>query len=324
MEYLTAGWAVLGEDVTHLVALLNGDRQPGDKAFYVPIGYTEATLAELAIVSVVMAILVGCVMQLASILARLARLDGQEAVKFNLSLRELLFYTTSTGVHLWLYGMHHKWVQPQHFGMLFAHWPTYEVPQEMRVTYFFELSWYLAGILLLFMDFKRKDFLAMFIHHVATIFMIGLSWHVGGVLVGIVVIILHNISDVFLHCAKMLNYVHAEMLANLFLATFGVTFFVLRLVIFPYLIYTSIQHVPVVLDGVLTGWGFIIILKIVLVPLHAYWFIIIVRLAMRLMAGENQKSAVNAEYDDGHKDSTTDATASDKTSGNQNGLRRRR
>jgi len=44
----------------------------------------------------------------------------------------------------------------------------------MRYTYFFELAWYLTGVALLFLDFKRKDFAVMLTHHVVRYYMASL------------------------------------------------------------------------------------------------------------------------------------------------------
>lgn len=70
--------------------------------------------------------------------------------------------TRSSAQHVWLY-TRYEWVRPEHYAQVF--FPTTHVAREMRWTYFFELSWYVTGLVLLFLDFKRKDFAVMLVHH---------------------------------------------------------------------------------------------------------------------------------------------------------------
>lgn len=284
-------------DVSYIVDMVHGTRQHADPSNLVNVGFTSATLFELGVFFAVMVAVISFMGLASPVLASIVGVPSDERHKFALSCRELVFYSFSTGMHIWLYALQFDYCWPGHFEKLMETWPVYSVPNEMRFTYFVELSWYIVGIVLLFLDFRRKDFIAMLIHHVATIVMISFSWHVGGVRVGVVVIILHNISDVFLHLAKILNYMDLSVLSHLGLVAFALSFFVLRLVCFPMLIWETIKGVPMFVDGMITGWGLIIWLKILLVPLHAYWFLIIVRLAMRLMSGEDASEAVNSEYD---------------------------
>ena len=55
-------------------------------------------------------------------------------------------------------------------------------------------------------DVKRKDFWEMFIHHQATIALIGFSWTTHFVRIGTLVLIVHDCGDPLLELAKLLRY----------------------------------------------------------------------------------------------------------------------
>ena len=55
--------------------------------------------------------------------------------------------------------------------------PGMNVPLDIQIMYFIQCGFYLHSIYgTLYMDYKRKDFYAMLIHHVLTITLIGASY----------------------------------------------------------------------------------------------------------------------------------------------------
>ena len=52
----------------------------------------------------------------------------------------------------------------------------------------------------------RKDFWVMSAHHCVTMGLLSLSWLTGYVRIGIVVLVIHNAFDPFLHAAKCTHY----------------------------------------------------------------------------------------------------------------------
>ena len=49
-----------------------------------------------------------------------------------------------------------------------------------------------------FFDVKRKDFWEMFVHHLTTIALMGFSWTCNLTRVGSLVLIVHDVADIFL------------------------------------------------------------------------------------------------------------------------------
>lgn len=223
-------------------------------------------------------------------------------IKTEVALRELAFYTYSTVTHLVFYARRCDWVFPNHYEDLYR--PSWRgnavVAREYRITYFFELAWYLVGLFFLITDFKRKDFVAMFVHHLATVFLILGSWHCGYPRTGVVVILLHNVSDVFLQLAKICNYAKIPVLDVGAFICFAVSFGALRLGVYPILIYTAINSIPFYdpdppNQGVITPGGYMQVVLFVLVFLHVYWMYLIVKMVTTMVLGDEKFGDIREE-----------------------------
>ena len=69
-----------------------------------------------------------------------------------------------------------------------------------------ELSFYWGLLITQFFDVKRKDFWMMFVHHAVTIFLMSFSWTCNFYKVGTLVLIIHDVADIFLESAKLFKY----------------------------------------------------------------------------------------------------------------------
>merc|ERR1712135_275197 len=73
-------------------------------------------------------------------------------------------------------------------------YPHQNTPWELNFYYGFQLSCYWSMLFSQFSDVKRKDFMEMLIHHVATIFLITLSWMCNMVRAGSLILLCHDCS----------------------------------------------------------------------------------------------------------------------------------
>ena len=85
-------------------------------------------------------------------------------------------------------------------------YPFHPMPGDVWCYYMLELSFYWSLSICQFFDVKRKDFWEMFIHHQATIALIGFSWTTHFVRIGTLVLIVHDCGDPLLELAKLLRY----------------------------------------------------------------------------------------------------------------------
>jgi hypothetical protein len=158
-------------------------------------------------------------------------------------------------VSLFIYGQYVAYVEGVHhyLGHAVDSWEGQMLSNPVTVIYFeAEIAYYSAALIMTLLDFEQKDFWAMFIHHTLTPVMIFVSIqvrhsslsshspHNTGLLplltyyppthsappfrpqseysnVGLIVMILHDASDVFLHGAKLYKLMFGQ---NMGLSTF--------------------------------------------------------------------------------------------------------
>ncbi|XP_063693358.1 ceramide synthase 6-like [Bolinopsis microptera] len=227
--------------------------------------------------------------------------------KFKEALWRLFFYTTAFS-----YGVSVLW--PEEFlwntQLCWVGFPdlTWAVKKSLYYYYLLEGSFYLSLMVSQFMDTKRKDFWEMFLHHIATLALIGGSWFGGAYKVGAIVMATHDVSDVFLEAAKASIYVKKHFWSNLFFGCFTVTFFSSRLVMLPY----KVIHCAIVeANAAIYNWpvhflygSFLITLQI----LHIYWFTFIIKLLIKIAGGSG-----DVNKDDRSEDETPSTSTSEET-----------
>merc|ERR1712008_378760 len=89
-------------------------------------------------------------------------------------------------------------------------YPYHYVESDVWWWYMAELSFYWGLLITQFFDVKRKDFGMMFIHHAVTIFLMSFSWTCNFYKVGTLVLITHDVADIFLESAKLFKYGGAQ------------------------------------------------------------------------------------------------------------------
>lgn len=151
--------------------------------------------------------------------------------------------------------------------------------RKVTLYYAAEGAFYTASIFMLVMwEERRKDFLPMLLHHIATVVLIAVSYlrscgnpsgtlcccmlqfqclagrsaqqlHVTACLrrytrVGSIVMLLHDPSDIFLESAKLCAYADLDSLATALFAGLLLSWFALRLVLLPFWVIRSCMCAP--------------------------------------------------------------------------------
>lgn len=154
-------------------------------------------------------------------------------------------WTYCTTIFLWgikcLWGKHWLWRTKDCW-----HYPQYQhMDSDIWWWYMVDMSYYLGLLTTQFFDVKRKDFWMMFIHHIASIILLSFSWLFNLYKVGTLVLIIHEVSELFLETAKLFKYCGAKKLSETFFFTFGVSWFVTRLGIYPiWVLCSSFMEAP--------------------------------------------------------------------------------
>mmetsp|Transcript_36808 Transcript_36808/g.98819 ORF Transcript_36808/g.98819 Transcript_36808/m.98819 type:complete len:198 (-) Transcript_36808:316-909(-) len=159
--------------------------------------------------------------------------------------------------------------------------------------YIMYASRYFQGMISVLIEHKRKDFVEMQIHHIATVLLVGVSYIYGWNRVGVVVMLLLDPADVPLQAAKMMKYVAEarcpgqteniyQTAADRLFEFFAVVFFVTRIVFYPYVCWSAHIEATHFFDKGLPEWTCVVLLYILLV-LQVYWFTLLAKVAYTIL-----------------------------------------
>jgi len=194
-----------------------------------------------------------------------------------------LYYVAFTFFGLIVY-LHEEWLFPPTTNF-WTGWPFHSFSAWFRVYYLLELSFYCHAALAIAFEQRRKDFLQLVVHHIATVTLVFVSYWFRYHRIGLIILLTHNISDVFLYGGKALHYAakkykHLNVYVQGIFVLFAVSFFCTRLVFFPFVVIKSsytefcdiIPGCPFQREGSP--------LLLVLFGLHCFWFYLIMRTAV--------------------------------------------
>lgn len=237
-----------------------------------------------------------------------AQEDPERLRKWNESFWKMsiyiIFTTTAFAV---CYG--EVWATDSRFWWLgCTRFPPCNLPVSRGVLLFYclETGFYLQSIhFLIFEETRRKDWMESMAHHVVTSGLLLYSYAVNFTRVGVVVILLHDVSDIFLEAAKLLRYARRATLAWVPFVMFFLSWVGLRCVIFPLFVIRSTLFEPVVLVAAYLGieprphWEIFNGLLLVIVLLNFYWTWLILMVMLRpLLQGGAIKDVREQDDDD--------------------------
>ncbi|XP_009609380.1 ceramide synthase LOH2 [Nicotiana tomentosiformis] len=189
----------------------------------------------------------------------------------------------------------------------FRGWPNQELSSGIKLIYMCQCGFYVYSIAaLLVWETRRKDFAVMMSHHIVTVILISYSYISSFFRIGIVILALHDASDVFLEAAKVFKYSEKELGASILFGFFAVSWFVLRLVFFPFWVIRSSSYYLCEVLKLSEAYSTVLYyifntMLLTLLVFHLYWWILICSMIMRQLknrgkVGEDIRS--DSEDDD--------------------------
>ena len=189
----------------------------------------------------------------------------------------------------WVWDSRYLWYQ----------YPFHSVDGEIWWYYMLALTVYWSLTVSQFTDAKRKDFIELFIHHIATIMLLSLSWITNLTRVGTLILLVHNIADVLLEAAEMFKYANYQRTCDFLFAVFAVAWVVTRLGIYPtWIIYSVAVEAPQMLQMFPIYYFFNVLLSLLLV-LHVTWTYFIFKAVYKaLLCGKTEKDTRSDSNDE--------------------------
>jgi hypothetical protein len=195
-------------------------------------------------------------------------------------------------------------------------------PAAMQYFYLFQLAiWVYTAFSCKWIESRRKDYLEMMVHHVATICLVSASFLYHEHNIGLVILFIHDFSDVILDLMKLLNYLKLEnshgfyMVETAFALNVVIVWPYMRLYYFPVHVFWGgsfngyAKHCGKVeennfylrieackkLGSCYTG-GMLLCL---LVCLHFFWYWLMLRILYKLVTGKSKPNHAGKEVYEG-------------------------
>lgn len=229
--------------------------------------------------------------------------------KFCESMWRFTFY-----LGVFIYAISNLWVSPWLWEVrqCWHKYPFQHVSRGQFNYYIAELAFYCSLMFSQFIDIKRKDFMIMLVHHLATILLITFSYTNNMIRCGTLVMCLHDASDIFLEAAKLANYAKYQRLCDGLFVAFSLIFFLTRLVVFPFWIVHTVMFDSWEIIGPYRAWWLLNGLLLVLQTLHIIWFYLIARIAIKAIfkgkVSKDDRSDIESSSDEDVSSTTKKAS----------------
>ncbi|CDO41071.1 TLC domain-containing protein [Caenorhabditis elegans] len=203
----------------------------------------------------------------------------------------------------WLYDVKQCWIG----------YPFHPVPDTIWWYYMIETGFYYSLLIGSTFDVRRSDFWQLMVHHVITIFLLSSSWTINFVRVGTLILLSHDVSDVFLEGGKLVRYdAHNKNMTNFMFVLFFSSWVATRLIYYPFIVIRSaVTEAAALIQPDYILWDYqlsppyaprlIVFALILLFFLHIFWTFIILRIAYRTSTGGQAKdvrSDSDSDYDE--------------------------
>jgi len=222
-----------------------------------------------------------------------------------------LFYFLAHVLSVWA-----LWDRPW-VGNTFHCWynyPFHQLDPAVWWHYMLEMAFYWSLLVTQFTDVKRKDFWEMFIHHIATLALLTLSWSNQMHRMGSLVLMVHDLADHWMELAKLCKYAGYEKCCDIAFVIFCLTWTYSRIGIFPtWIIYSTTSEAAQLVQMFPVYYIFNFLMTLLLV-LHVFWYYLITLIAYRVVCvgaltddsrSESEESAIENNSDnltDGEED----------------------
>ncbi|KAL7800123.1 longevity assurance proteins LAG1/LAC1 [Trichoderma ceciliae] len=191
------------------------------------------------------------------VLAPFGRLNGigkrKDVTRFSEQAWLLVYY----GV-FWPMGVYLYCNSPAYLNMreLWTDWPSRELGGLMKGYMLAQWAFWLQQIVVLNIEDRRKDHWQMFSHHLITTALISSCYCYHHTRVGMFILVLMDVVDLFLPFAKCLKYCGYTTLCDLAFALFMVSWFVARHVFYLLVCWSIYAHTPEIIhSGCFVGPG---------------------------------------------------------------------
>ncbi|KAG0209636.1 sphingosine N-acyltransferase lag1 [Mortierella sp. GBA30] len=158
---------------------------------------------------------------------------GSKLERFEEQGHIVFYYVISWTIGMVL--MYHSphWMSPDHYWIGYPH---DKLSGAFKAYYLIQFGFWLQQIYVVNTDMKRKDYTAMLVHHFITCTLIGGSYAMHLTRIGNAILVVMDVSDVFLAVPKMLKYQGYTTICDYLFGLFVISWAITRHYLFPIII----------------------------------------------------------------------------------------
>ncbi|KAJ2809266.1 Sphingosine N-acyltransferase lag1 [Coemansia guatemalensis] len=238
-----------------------------------------------------------------------------------------IYYTLSNSAGLYVMYNGPHWMNTGGF------WEGYpeghqQMSASMKTYYLMQTGFWFQQIFVLLIEERRKDFVAMFTHHIIACNLLVITLYANITRVGNVILCCADSSDILLSVTKCLRYMKLDKLSTVGFTIFTLSWIYTRhylyIKIMLSIIYESRQYIPYDMWEPERGahfnwevkWTFVLLLGI-LQLLLIYWLALVLRVAYRFVcAGDLEDNRSDAEDDGDEQEDVCDSENGDSNQRN--------
>jgi len=161
-----------------------------------------------------------------------------------------------------------------------------------------ELSLYWSLLFSLCTDIKRKDFWEMVVHHVVTLCLLSFSWTCNFVRVGTLILLVHDVADIFLEATKVTKYLNKQKLCDALFIIFTAFWFLTRIYIFPFVIIHNTIFEPPNIVPPFPGYYIFNVFLGLLEILHLIWTYMILKILVNTLRAGKMEGDIRSETEE--------------------------
>jgi len=217
------------------------------------------------------------------------QLKVTETVKFSESCWKSLYYVSATTIGLAFVFTGDWFPETANCWRNYPHMP---LTLPLRLFTLYQLGFYWHSLYAHFVyEVKRSDYWPLLLHHIATIGLIHFSYQMKFHRIGLLIVVAHDINDVFFEIGKLFVYLQKEKITNIMFVLLLISWVTTRLGIFPFmLIYSALfESQNIIPFDISPFWLIFNATLFFLLSLHVYWFGLMLRMAVRVVRGKEKK-----------------------------------
>jgi hypothetical protein len=135
----------------------------------------------------------------------------QDRLKFVISAWKFTNFSITSALGLYLLATEGWMTHPVEY---FEGYGSHPMSPLLKVFYQIGFASYAYATASVFIEPRQKDFVFMVVHHIATLFLIHMSYLNGFFRIGSAILLCHEVSDPFMEIAKMFLYAGANKVCN--------------------------------------------------------------------------------------------------------------